>query len=123
MRVFAKGGFLVNDAYSPPDVHPERKYYAAIYSRKGVYYGALDLMCDYHPIYPLRDAIRQARRSQDPCVQSVLIVGADTSEDLAGVPPHVMYKDRQHLLELCLQQELVVGVESDPEVCLVRFFT
>lgn len=107
---------LENDFYSPPDMHPERKYYAMIIAKTGAFYGALDLMCDYHPIYPLRDAIRQAYRAQDYDLKHVTIVGRD-----CGVPPHVMYKDRQHLLEFNLYGELLSGAERNPPVYLVTY--
>jgi hypothetical protein len=35
--------------------------------------------------------------------------------------PHVMYKDRQHLLELNLEGELVSGKEVDPPVYLINY--
>lgn len=120
LGTFLGGSLHVCDNYSPPDVRPERRYYACITGKYGRYYGALDLMCDYHPIYPLRDAIRQARRARDARFDSVVIVGQDTSKDLADVPLHVMYKDRQHLMEFNLEQELLDDKEVDPPVYLVR---
>ena len=110
-----QGALLVNDAYSPKHIHPERRYHALIATRNNSFVGARDVMCEYHPIYALRDAIRQARRVNDPFVQSVVIV----CEDFGGGVPHVMYKDRQHLVELNLQAELLVGQENDPPVFLV----
>ena len=112
-----QGELLANDFYSPPDVHPERRYHAMIATVKNFYVGARDVMCEYHPIYALRDAIRQARRGNDPFVESVTIV----CEDFDGGAPHVMYKDRQHLLELNLQAELLLGVEQNPPVYLVTY--
>ena len=114
------GSRCAYDGYSPADVHPERRYYVRITGRSGTYIGALDLMCDYHPIYPLRDAIRQARRVGDLHFGAVFIVGQDTSNEFANIPPHVMYKDRQHLVEFNLGQELLDGKEFDPPVILVR---
>lgn len=111
-----EGTQLVNDAYSPKDVHPERRYHALIETRGHTFVGARDVMCDYHPIYALRDAVRQARRANDPFVQSVVIVCEDFR-------PQVMYKDRQHLLELNLQAELLAGKENNPPVCLVKYNT
>ena len=110
-----QGALLVNDAYSPPNVYPERKYFALIATRDHEYVGAHDVMCDYHPIYALRDAIRQARRANDPFVQSVVIVG----QNCDGNMPHVMYKDRQHLMELCLQSELLTESECNPPIYLM----
>lgn len=109
------GEILCNDAYSPKDIHPERKYHALINTDDNQFFGAHDVMCDYHPIYALRDAIRQARRYHDPFVKSVVIV----SKDSGGKAPHVMYKDRQHLMELNLQAELMMNQENDPPVFLV----
>ena len=120
-NILVVGDRIVCDGYSPSDVHPERKYFAML--RGGGlsrHYGALSLKCDYHPIYPLRDAIRQAEREHDPCLRQVFIVGQDISETLADVPPHVMYKDRQHLMEFNLGQELLTGQDIDPPVFLIR---
>jgi len=111
------GEFLVNDAFSPKNVHPERKYHALIATKVQRFVGAHDVMCDYHPIYALRDAIRQARRKHDPFVQSVVIVSKGSGEH----KPHVMYKDRQHLLSLNLQAELLAGEENDPPVFLATY--
>lgn len=111
------GEYLVNDAFSPKDVHPERKYHALIATKVERFAGAHDIMCDYHPIYALRDAIRQARRKHDPFVQSVVIVSKGSGERA----PHVMYKDRQHLLELNLQAELLAKEENDPPVFLATY--
>ncbi|MBI2109295.1 MAG: hypothetical protein HYT93_03950 [Parcubacteria group bacterium] len=110
-----EGALLVNDAYSPPSVHPERRYHALIATHRNSFVGARDVMCEYHPIYALRDAVRQARRRNDPCINFVVIV----CEDFGGGAPHVMYKDRQHLVELNLQGELLTGVETNPPVYLV----
>lgn len=120
-----RGEWFANDAYSPSNVYPERCYAACIVMEdketllpSGYYYGARDVMCDYHPIYPLRDAIRQARRAKEikkSVIQSVMIVGKDGID----VAPQVMYKDRQHLLEFNLQTELLNGIEKDPPVYLV----
>lgn len=110
-----RGAQLVNDAYSPKDVRPERRYHALIKTQNKTYIGARDIMCDYHPVYALRDAIRQARRNNDPFVHSVVIV----CEDFGGGIPQVMYKDRQHLLELNLQAELVTGKENDPTILIM----
>lgn len=112
-----QGASLVNDAYSPKSIHPERRYHTFIATYNNGFVGARDVMCEYHPIYALRDAIRQARRANDPFVQSVVIV----CEDFGGGAPHVMYKDRQHLVELNLQAELLTGKESDPPVFLATY--
>lgn len=120
LDAFYWGNRYAYDGYSPSDIHPERRYYSCIMGRSCSHVGALDLMCDYHPIYPLRDAIRQARRVGDPHFGPVFIVGQDTSGELADIPPHVMYKDRQHLMEFNLGQELLDGKEFDPSVTLIR---
>lgn len=116
-ETISEGKYLENDFYSPKGVHPLRKYYASVRTARETYFGAHDVMCDYHPIYALRDAVRQARRNHDPFLEEVWIV----SEDSDGEPPDVMYKDRQHLLELNLQQELLVGEEYDPTVFLATY--
>jgi len=37
------------------------------------------------------------------------------------LPPDVMYKDRQHLLELNFQQQCLTGYEVNPPVFLVNY--
>lgn len=113
-------GKLENNAYMPPNyLRPGRVYYAVVETRKAKYFGAHDVMCEYHPIYALRDAIRQARRANDPFVQSVRIVAEwGGGEDF---PPHVMYKDRQHLVELNVQAELLSDRERDPDIFLMTY--
>ena len=111
------GERLVNDAYSPPTIHPERRYHALIATRSNHFVGARDVMCEYHPIYALRDATRQARRANDPFVQSVVIV----CKYFGNGAPHVMYKDRQHLAELNLQAELLDGQKNDPPIFLATY--
>ncbi|MBU6500260.1 MAG: hypothetical protein KGJ89_00280 [Patescibacteria group bacterium] len=107
---------LTNDAYSPRSVFPDRRYSALIMG-KDHYIGAIDGMCEYHPIYPLRDAVRQMRRANSSILRYVFILH---DEELSPGPPHVMYKDRQHLLELNLQCELLWGEERDIPVFLVN---
>jgi hypothetical protein len=75
-------------------------------------------MCEYHPIYALRDAVRQARRNRSARIKQVVIVAPSAGKD---IPPHVMYKDRQHLMELNLQGELMSGDPRDPQVHLITY--
>ncbi len=119
-----RGEALENNAYTPPNyLRPGRIYCAAIETKRAKYFGAHDVMCEYHPIYALRDAIRQARRANDPFIRSVLIVAdAGNLGSIGGnFPPHVMYKDRQHLAELNVQAELLLGEEQDPPVYLATY--
>lgn len=111
---------LENNAYSPPGhSYFGRAYFACIETKRAKYFGAHDVMCEYHPIYALRDAVRQARRANDPFVQQVFIVSKWGG---AGYhPPHVMYKDRQHLAELVVQAELLSEKERDPAVFLATY--
>ncbi len=110
---------IENDAYSPGNVHPERRYFAMIeMDGDNFFCGAHDVMCEYHPIYALRDAVRQARRYRSAHIKEVYVVGPSTGH---GKFPHVMYKDRQHLLELNLQGELMAGEERNPPVHLLTF--
>ena len=106
-----RGKRLTSDFYSP-DVRPERRYVASISTSKGAFIGCRDLMCEYHPIYPLEDAVRAATRENDFNLNRAII----TCEDQT---PHVMYRDRQHLLEFNLYGELLEGKERDPPVYLV----
>lgn len=109
---------MENDAYAPGNVHPERRYFAMINTVGGLFIGAHDVMCEYHPIYALRDAVRQARRKRSSHITEVVIAGPSVGK---GISPHVMYKDRQHLMELNLQGELMTGKEMDPPVHLLTY--
>jgi len=118
INAICAGRKLENDIYSPREPHPRRRYYASIDNGLDYYCGAHDVMCDYHPIYALRDAVRQARRENKPQFEYAVVACRD---DGTGLPPDVMYKDRQHLLELNFQQECLVGGKVDPAVYLVTF--
>ncbi len=114
-KTLTEGRRLTNDPYSPPNVNPERKYFATIVTENNLFHGGREVMVDYHPIYALRDAVRQAKRNNDSSVESVVIVAENPNIDM----PEVMYKDRQHLLEYNLQGELVSGNKKDPSIFLV----
>lgn len=113
LETVQKGDTLMNDAYSL-GAHQSLQYHASIVTATYHHFGARDIMVDYHPLYALRDAIRQARRNNDPMIKRVIIV----CQDFGGGPPQVMYKDRQHLLELNLQAELISGSKQNPPVFL-----
>lgn len=117
LDIAKSGEFLVHDAYSSNNIHPERKYIGVVYGRYRPYVGAYDVMCDYHPIYALRDAVRLARRNNDPFIRCALIACKDFRVGM----PHVMYKDRQHLLELNIEAELLLEQEQDPPVYLIIY--
>lgn len=113
---------ITYDPYSPPSLFANRKYHAALFTEKAVYYGTRDLTCDFHAIYAIRDAARQAQRNVDPFLSHVLIA-CEEFDKHDGLPsmPHIMYRDRQHLLELHLQGELLRGCEYNPEVILISY--
>jgi len=113
---FYGGRAIENDAYSPKNVNLLRRYYVRIDTASGQYLGAHDVMSDYHPLYALRDAVRQVRRENDITTGLTAIYVICCGD--GTLPPDVMYKDRQHLLELNLQTELVDGRESDPPIYL-----
>ena len=115
-----EGAKLNNDAYSPRENN--RDYYALIVTEKNKFFGSHDVMADYHPIYALTDAIRQARRANDPFIKYVMIVRkVKVKQDTDVItPPHIMYKDRQHLLELNLQAELISGKRQNPPIYIVN---
>ncbi len=118
------GQLLENDAYSPKGFLPERKYYVLLVTQKNKFYGAHHIMCDYHPVYAIERAILKALDiEKDPFIHHIVIVTKDGPEGFNGVPPHVMYRDRQHLYELNLYQELLLGREVDPPVYLVKYNT
>lgn len=114
-KTISEGRKLTNDAYSSPTIKPERRYYATIVSENTLIHGSRDIMVDYHPIYALRDAIRSSRRLNDISMRCVVIVAEDPDIQV----PHVMYKDRQHLHEFNLQNELLHNQTFNPPVLLV----
>lgn len=89
---------LENDIYFPGKPNPGRRYYAMIGLPGHIYLGAHDVMCDYHPIYAIRDAVRQVRRHSHIKRDGLLFNYALVASE--HYFPDVMYKDRQHLLEL-----------------------
>ena len=109
-----EGKQLTYDSYAQSDPYPERRYAATVFTTRGYFAGGHDVMCDLDPTYALGDAIRQARRVGDSQFWCAVIVGEGSGER----PPHVMYKDRQHLLELNIQAELTWDEEGNPPVLL-----
>jgi cytidine deaminase len=79
--------------------------------------GAIDLGCDYHPLYPIRDAIRGIERRELRGLRLRYVVVSSHGPD---DPPHVFYLDRQHLLEFQLRLEAAGGYESNPAVLLFK---
>lgn len=118
ITAIVSGKRIENDIYFPGKPNSRRRYYASIVNGFNYFSGAHDVMCDYHPIYALRDAIRQARRANKPSFDYVVVACQD---DGSGLPPDVMYKDRQHLLELNFQQECLSGGQVDPVVYLAAY--
>jgi cytidine deaminase len=112
-KTWFAGNELVNDAFSP-EGHDLRKYVALVHTSLARYYGGRHVVCDYHPIYAIEDALRAAERQFDTFLREVLIV----CEGDGSHPPDVMYRDRQHLHDFNLQAELVTGREQDPVVYL-----
>lgn len=76
--------------------------------------GSLGLGCEYHPLYPIRDALRALERTQIKRVQLQKVVIVANGDPYT--PPHVPYRDRQHLLEF----HLASGKEGKPEIYLFR---
>ncbi len=102
------------DPYSPPGLHPERKYYASLVTPTETFTGSISLRCEYHPTYPIEDAIRGAEKHSNPFMDYVIIASK-------GNIPDVMYRDRQHLLELNLDAEILKDKLLDPKVYLVDY--
>jgi len=91
-----QGRRLEDIPYFDGKVHPERRYFAVVTGKNGKQYvGASEGLVDYHTNYALRDALRTMRKEGGFMPSDVIIIG----ESESNTPPHVMYKDRQHLLE------------------------
>ena len=109
------------DTYSTPNpfvpraVHPERKYFACIVTDMNTYFGAHYVRCEYHPVYAGEIAgIRvELARDYSP-IRAVYFV----RETNLNVPPDVMYRDRQHLMELTFGRQVLLGKELNPPVYL-----
>jgi cytidine deaminase len=113
-KIWQQGQRLTNDAFSPDDACPERKYAVMIETEFGRYFGGRQVYCDYHPLYAIRDAIRAAECAGDTALRSVWVV----CQNDTGLPADVMYKDRQHLHCFNMQAEIVGSLSQDPSVSL-----
>jgi cytidine deaminase len=113
LEAWDKGDRLVNDAFSP-EGHDLRKYAAVVVTERGSYFGGRQVMCDYHPIYAVEDAIRAAERKGDTFLREVFIV----CQGDGSLPPDVMYRDRQRLHGFTMQSLLAGGREIEPLVLL-----
>lgn len=114
---------VTSDPYGPPAIEINRQYAALILAHNGeddpkIFFGGRQLFCDYHPLYPIRDALRQLEHWQTPMIQFVTVIADQKKSDQ---PPHVPYCDRQHLMEIHLRGEVLDGRhEWDPRVYLVN---
>ncbi|MBI4087518.1 MAG: hypothetical protein HY434_01675 [Candidatus Liptonbacteria bacterium] len=107
-----------NNAYAE-NVPANRRYFVMIQTKRGNrFFGAHDVPCDYHPVYAGRIAMLQARWARDAEIAFVAVVYQKKTGAILE-PPHVMYKDRQHLMELNYEGEIVSGTRNDPPVHLV----
>ncbi len=113
-QTFSEGTRLTDDAYVSKAEALSRNYNALVVTNKGKYYGGYECLCDYHPIYAGRDAIRQARRAHDYFLRYALF----TAPGPGNNPPDIMYMDRQHLMEYALIGDLETGREGDKPVYL-----
>lgn len=94
---------------------PERVYIGMVKTPKATFKGFPEVRADYHPIYPLRAALTIAENTGEYGIENIVIIGNGKGEK----QPHVMYKDRQHLLESSIYGELIGVGKSDPPVYLV----
>lgn len=107
-----------NNAYAE-NVPANRRYFVMIQTKRGNrFFGAHDVPCDYHPVYAGRSAMLQARWVRDTEIAYVAVVYQKRTGAILE-PPHVMYKDRQHLMELNYEGEIMSGTRNDPPVHLV----
>lgn len=130
-RILEDGKSIEYDPYSSPEsLAKTPHYYASITvcfqptgfpktqrARTGSL-GAIYLDCEYHPVYPLLNAILGLvrRPMKRVCLRHIVVVSSGEE----ALPPHVFYRDRQHLLGYHLRCEAVLGEESDPPVYLFR---
>lgn len=103
---------LLREVYMPSNIHQERVYVAAVSSSGSTRVGTLSIGCDFHPIYPIENALRRLWDCRQTSVDMVTIV---TSSEI----PHVMYRDRQALYNAHHNAELLAGKKSDPQIVLI----
>ena len=122
-RIFRKAAEIQDNPYNNLGTgqrFPLRNYYAQIFVSKvgediSSFVGAVDVPADFHPLYPIEDALRAAKRDRALVLKGVKVVSFGTGT----YPPDVMYRDRQRLLEAALDTELLIGEPCNPEVLLV----
>lgn len=103
--------------------HPAGDYIVVLSTGTGPmteqrFFGALSLGDDYHSLYPAEMAVLQAEMRQDPYIKSVTIIGVG-NDAMPPRPPKVLYRDRQRLLELAIDRELLTDVPCNPPVHLL----
>lgn len=120
-QTIREGEALMDNPSHDPLKCPLRNYFVSIATGESavtdrMYFGAMSNEEDFHPIYPVEDAVRAMRRAKDPYIKSVMIV----AEGDGTMPPSVMYRDRQRLLGAAIRRAILTGKHYDPTV---RLFT
>lgn len=122
LRILAEGKALMKNPYCAPDKHPLRQYVAALSTGAGdrdphEYIGAHFVGAAFHPTYPIEIAALRAELAMDPYISAVTIV----AEGDGTAPPDVPYRDRQQLVELAFECELLVNKPCNPHVRLATY--
>jgi cytidine deaminase len=96
-------------------VSSQRTYTACVKTESGMYIGGHIVDDDYHPVYALRNALIQSRNNTK--IVHIVIVTSNSE----GLPPKVMYSDRQALLTQ-LKRGMEKNGEQNPPIFLINDF-
>lgn len=109
---------IFHNPYHNPNYLPLRNYGVCVLTgKKGSFkkiYGSSFVHADFHPIYPIESVGLQMWLKKEFHVNMVAVV----AEGNGSAPPDVMYRDRQRLLEMVVENELLTGHKIDPYIYL-----
>lgn len=109
---------IFHNPYNNPNIHPLRNYGVCVLTGKNGFskkiYGASFVHADFHPIYPIESVSLQMWLRREFRVKMVAIV----AEGDGTFPPDVMYRDRQRLLEMMVEDELLSEQKNDSYIYL-----
>ena len=110
-----------HNPYYNASKYPLRNYavgiWAGVDTMRKMYDGAMQVHEDFHPTYPIELAGLQMWLEKEPDVGLVVVV----AEGDGSSPPDVMYRDRQRLLSMVIEKQLLTRRKCDPPVHLFTY--
>lgn len=110
---------ILHNPYLDPKKFPLRNYGVCIMTgdlgSQKPFFGASVVHADFHPTYPIEVVSLQMWLKRKHRINLVTVV----AEGDGSAPPDVMYRDRQRLLEMVIEDWLMTGQEGDPSVYLI----